>query len=158
PSPDGREAVVTFLINEGPLYSLRSVRVLYVTPDAVEQYRREILKDERADTAYLTPEQMRRIGRRPFSDEQVAGLLVIKPGDVYSEDKIRKSLDALRAAYGKLGYIFGAGHSETGRPQTVAVNPRPIRDEHVPEVDVLLFVSEGKPYLTGAVNVIGNDV
>ena len=32
PSPDGSEAIVTFLIAEGQLYNLRSVRILYNTP------------------------------------------------------------------------------------------------------------------------------
>lgn len=75
PSPDAREAIVEFLIEEGPLYTLRDVKVLAVD----------------ADEAVFTP-------------EQAAGLLPIQPGDVYSSRRIRDSVQALQQAYGKLGY------------------------------------------------------
>src|SRR5690606_4193382 len=79
PSPDGREAIVTFVIDEGPLYTLRSIQVLYTERSAITQYRSEVLNDPQAELVYLTPEQMRRIGRRPLSDEQVTGLMAFKP-------------------------------------------------------------------------------
>lgn len=154
PSPDGTEATVTYLIEEGPLYTLRSVRVLYTTADAVAQYKREILKDDRADLSYLTPDQMLQIGRRPLTDAQISGLLIIKPGDVYSEDKLRKSQEAITQAYGKLGYLLDSGRG----PMTVFINPQEVRDEKQPLVDLLLFLQEGKQYKTGQIIITGNDL
>jgi len=77
-SPDGREAIVTFVIDEGPLYTLRDVRI------------------ERAGG-----------GEEPlvFSDEQARGLMSVKPGDVYALLEVRRSVSAIRDAYRRLGYI-----------------------------------------------------
>lgn len=156
PSPNGKEASVTFEIDEGPLYTLRSVQVRYRNSAALEQYRRDVLKDEQAAIRALTAEQMRQIGRRAFTDEQISGLMAIKPGDVYSDDKLRKSIDAIERAYGKLGYVVPG---RTGiRSETVLINPQPIRDERRPEVDLILFITEGEPTLTGEIVVTGNDL
>ncbi len=163
PSPDGKEAIVTFGIEEGPLYNLRSIHVVYGgisgivgsdTDKAVSQYRDEVLHNPRADVEYLTADQMRQVGRRPFSDAQIAGLMSIKPGDVYSEDKLRKSQDAIKAAYGKLGTVVYIG----GKPESVALKINEVRDEKLPQVDILLFISEGKPYRVGEVIVTGDDL
>lgn len=82
PSPDQREAIITFLIDEGPQYTLRSVR------------------------AELDDGTGRPSGRAPtvFSVEQLVGLMSIKAGDAYSVDKLNQSLRAIRNAYGRLGY------------------------------------------------------
>jgi len=154
PSPDSREAIVTFIVDEGPLYSLRSVQVLYDNPEARTEYKERILKDPQADVPYLTPDQMRQIGRHAFSDQQIAGLMTIKPGSVYSEDKLRKSIAAIRVAYAKLGYIQTSGRD----PQPAQLDARPVRDAQAPQVDLILFIREGTPTLTGEVTVIGNDI
>jgi outer membrane protein insertion porin family len=78
PSPDGREAVVTFVIDEGPAYTMRSVRTQIAT----------------------TPEG----GTPVFSAEQLAGLMAIKPGDAYALDRLRRTESIIRGAYGKMGY------------------------------------------------------
>lgn len=152
PSIAGSEAIITFEIEEGPLYNVRSVQVLYTTPDARDEYRARILKDDRAEVPYLTPDQMRAIGRQPLSDAQVTGLIPLKPGDVYSEDKLRKSLDAIAAAYGKLGSIREGGR----QVETAFVDPQVIRAEEGPVVDVLLRIAEGQPTLTGEIKITGN--
>ncbi len=77
PSPNGREAIVTFLIDEGSRYTLRDVTLEGGAPDA------PLL----------------------FSSEQVIGLMEIKPGDVYSSSAIRRSITAIRNAYHQLGYV-----------------------------------------------------
>jgi outer membrane protein insertion porin family len=83
PSPDAREAIVTFLVDEGPRYTLRSIR------------------------AELRGEGGRPSGRPPtqFSTEQLAGLMLIKTGDAYSVDLLEKSMRAVNDAYGRLGYL-----------------------------------------------------
>lgn len=152
PSPNGREAIVTFHIDEGPLYTLRSVRVLYKTPEALNEFRASQPRDAKPTTA-LTPEQMAQLGRRSFSSEQVAGLMVIKPGDVYSDDKVRKSKESIRAAYGKLGHVV----ERLLGPQGVEVTTEIIRDENRPDVDLILIIDEGKPYKVGTITITGDD-
>jgi outer membrane protein insertion porin family len=155
PSPDGREVIVTFIIDEGPLYSLRSIQVLYTNPDAMRQYRAEVLGgDQRAELMYLTPEQMRRIGRRPLSDEQIKGLMAFKPGDVYSDDKLRRSITAVENAYAKLGAVL---ETERG-PVSARIITREVRDEQRPEIDLLVFIHEGLPTRTGELIITGNDL
>ncbi len=122
-APSGTEAIVTFLIDEGPRYTLRSVKA--VSADAKEIDGKQ--------PAVLSPAQL-------------AGLMQIKPGDVYSVDKINKSVDEVRNAYAKMGYV----DAEVGR--------RELRDEQQPLVDLLLVVNEGKRYRTGLVTIVGNDI
>ncbi len=116
PSPDGKEAVVTFVIDEGPVYTLKSVSVVYADPDS----------------------------QKVFSIEQLTGLMVIKPGDVFSDQKLRKSITAIRDAYGKMGYV------------DTQVNRRERRSEIAPEVDIVLVVDEGRRFKTGEVLIKGN--
>lgn len=117
PSPNGKEAIVTFLIDEGPVYTLRGVE-MQVPPD---------------ETPVFTPAQL-------------AGLMSIKPGDVYSQDKIRGSLQAIEAAYGKLGYT------------DVRVEKRELRDPDSPQVDILIIALQGEAYKTGLIEIQGNDI
>jgi outer membrane protein insertion porin family len=83
-SPDGKEAIVKFVLEEGPLYTLRSVKAE--------------LEGENGEL---------RSGRSPvvLSEDQIRGLMEIKAGDVYSIDKVRKSTDAVRNAYAAMGYV-----------------------------------------------------
>lgn len=117
PSPNGKEAIVTFLIDEGPVYTLRGVEMQ--TPGT--------------EVPVFTPAQL-------------SGLMSIKPGDVYSQDKIRVSLESIRAAYGKLGYT------------DVRVEKRELRDPDSPQVDILLLVQQGETFKTGLIEIQGNDI
>jgi len=74
-SRDGSEAIVEFLIDEGPRYTYRSLRVEFV---------------EGVDPV--------------FTVEQLTGLMTLRPGDVYGAADIRASVDAVRDAYGQLGH------------------------------------------------------
>lgn len=155
PAPNGREALVVFQVDEGPLYTLRRVEVYYATQEAVDEYRVRVLNNPRAEISYLTPEQMRQIGRRPFSREQIVGLMPIKPGDVYNQRGVRDGVRAIEEAYGKLGFIIEDRAFETA---TVRVAPREVRDENRPEVDLILFITEGTPVRTGQIVVGGNEI
>ncbi|MCA9290988.1 MAG: BamA/TamA family outer membrane protein [Phycisphaerales bacterium] len=79
-SPDGREAKVVFRIEDGRQYILRSAGAYRLTNDG-------------------------RAPLRVFSDLQIAAMLDIKPGDVYSADRVRKSSNAVADAYRILGYL-----------------------------------------------------
>jgi len=79
-SPDSKEAKVTFVVDEGRQYRLRSVEV-------------EGLGGE---------------GPKPlavFSPEQIRDLLSIHPGDIYSRYKLDKSVASLRESYMLLGHV-----------------------------------------------------
>ena len=81
PSPNGREAIITFVIDEGPLYTLRDLRVV---PEGAP------MTDDGMSLA-ITP-------------EQVAGLLPIKRGDAYGLRQARQAAEVLQRAYFRLGF------------------------------------------------------
>lgn len=76
PSPDGREAIVTFVVDEGPIYTLRDLRI--DVPEGAEP--------------------------SVYSVEQLRAMLAVKPGDVYSLDLVTRSIRAIQEAHGVLGY------------------------------------------------------
>lgn len=125
PSPDGSEAIVTFVVDEGPVYTLRSTRVIFFDgePGATEAIEDRI--------GVLTP-------------QQVDGLMVAKPGDVYSELRLRRSQEAIEGAYGAMGYA------------DIRVQRRDLRDGEKPEVDAVFIVRQGQPYRVGQVLIQGN--
>jgi outer membrane protein insertion porin family len=115
-SPDNREAKVTFVIEEGARYTLRSVM---------------------AETHLGEPLTV-------FAPEQIAALLEIRPGDVYSDDLLRKSREAILDAYGRIGY-YGT-----------RVEFRPSRASTHAEVDIIIEIVEGERATVGMVNIQGN--
>lgn len=77
PAPNGREAIVTYLIEEGPRYTLRSVKAVFGTED----------------------------NRPPvYTEAQLAGLIDIKPGDDYGVRALDQAVTTIEDAYGKQGY------------------------------------------------------
>ncbi|HRQ75354.1 MAG TPA: POTRA domain-containing protein [Phycisphaerales bacterium] len=117
-SPDNKEAKVVFRISEGPIYTLRSLRVInYQTGGAPEV----------------------------FTPDQLLALMEIRPGDVYSGDRIRNSIAAIEDAYGRIG-----------RANVRMEAREPIRVGPQPEVDLLLEIDEGMPTTVGLVHVQGN--
>ncbi len=114
-SPDAREAIVTFEIDEGPLYTFRSL----------------IAEHEEGDERVLSPEQLQ-------------GLMLLKPGDVFGEAKLAQSVDAIRDAYISMGYV----DAEVARSLR--------RDTDRPLVDVVLSIAEKRRYRTGRHIVRGN--
>lgn len=128
PSPDGKEAIVTFLIEEGQQYALRDVSVeLAAARDDEEQ------TDGRPQPTI-------------YSREQVQGLLGLKPGDSFSQKQLDDSVNAVRDAYFKLGYVDARATAVT------------LRDPEQPLVDVRVTVSEGRRFRTGMVYIQGNDL
>lgn len=80
-SPNAREAIVTFVIDEGRQYVLRNVIV-------------QGSQGEPASKALHV-----------FSEAQLKGLIPMKPGDVYEESQAEASVKAVRDAYRKIGYV-----------------------------------------------------
>jgi len=89
PSPDGREAIVTFVIDEGPVYTLREVEVLPARNGDAEL---DVL-----------------------SAEQVLGLLAIAPGDAFSVERVDASVERIRDGLRQMGYIDARVDRETFR-------------------------------------------
>lgn len=129
-SPDGTEAKVTFLIAEGPRYTLRSVR-----------------------TTDLDGQPL-----KVFAPEQIAAIMELKTGDVYSNDLLRKSIKAIQDSYGLMGYMLTEEDRRFYRVEdwNVLVRPTVLRVEDQPQVDLLLEILEGKQYRVGEVQIQGN--
>jgi outer membrane protein insertion porin family len=137
-APNAAEAVVTFVIDEGPLYTLRSVKAIRRgddQPAATAPRDADKPAERRADEAPTV-----------FTSEQLAALMPIKPGDVYSVDKITRAIDSVRNAYLRLGYV------------DATVERFELRDENSPQVDILLVVTEGRRFRTGLVEISGNSL
>lgn len=124
PAPNNREAIVEFLIAEGPVYTLGSVRA-------------EVRRGEGQSIEEFPP---------VFTSEQLAARMEIKPGDVYSINRLDTSVDQAIAAYQELGYY------------DVRIQRRELRDPEKPVVDLLLAISEGKPSKIGEIQIIGNEL
>lgn len=152
PSPDGREAIVTFVIDEDVPYTMRGVEVEF--PEYSDIFATEERAREFAGPAGRVEIVMEGAERRfgairpgPLSVEQVRGIMTIKTGDVYSADKLTQSIKLLEQALGKLGYT------------DVQVVRRELRDERSPQVDVLIVIrGVARPYKVGEVILKGNSL
>jgi outer membrane protein insertion porin family len=80
-SPNGREAAVTFIVDEGPQYTLRDVII-------------------RGADGSPASESL-----RVMSEDQIRGLFPVKPGSVYSEAEVARGVQAIRDAYFRMGYV-----------------------------------------------------
>lgn len=129
PAPTGSEAIVEFLIEEGDQATLRNVRVSYAPSD-----------------------------RGIFTPEQLVGLTQLKPGDVYSDAKLRKAIDEIKAAYGKLGYADVQVNRRDLRAQADDGVARIANVGNRGEVDLLLVIDEGQRFRTGLVEITGNTI
>lgn len=76
-SPNEKDAVVVFLIEEGRQYLVYQVRILPPAPDE----------------------------KRLLPEPQIRQYLDLAPGDIYSEDKNEKSAKMLEDLYGQLGFL-----------------------------------------------------
>jgi outer membrane protein insertion porin family len=154
PSPDGKEAIVTFLIAEGPLYTLRSVRLFYPERARYVGTMSEA-QAERADGEEVLrvgpPGTSQSVAVYPmgvFTPEQAMGLMQVKPGDVVNVRKMNRSIQILREAYERLGYVQEAAG--------LRITDHYLRDERLPLVDLLLEIREGERYRTGEIVIGGN--
>jgi len=120
PARNAREAIVTYLIEEGPLYTLRSIQT-------------DIETSQEGDTPVFAP-------------EQIAGLIGVKPGDVYAIETVERSITRVADAYGQMGYADA---------QVVRLERR---DEEQPVVDLIVAIAEGDRSMVGEVVIQGNSL
>ncbi len=119
PAPNGREAIITYLIEEGPLYTLRSIQVDIQSPPGANAV---------------------------YSQSQIAGLMSIHAGDVYSVRELDDSIQAIQSSYGQMGYA----DADVLRVEK--------RDPTDPLVDLIVVITEGVQYTIGEVIIQGNDL
>ena len=110
-SPDQQDAVVTFVIKEGPQYTVANVDIS---------------------------------GNDAFSDAQIRRTMTLKRGDVFSQDAVDNSQQAIEQLYGKLG------HMET----QVQIQRLFHGDE--PKVDLVVNLTPGASSRVGKVTLRGN--
>ncbi|MCZ6835646.1 MAG: outer membrane protein assembly factor BamA, partial [Planctomycetota bacterium] len=120
-SPGNREAKIVFLIQEGRQYRLGRVRA-----------RR--LEDGGA--------------LKVFSTAQLEALLEIKSGDVFQEELLDKSVEAVREAYGIMGYLEVRDRNN--------IRVRDVRTSPDAVVDLIIEIREGSPSKVGTVQINGN--
>ncbi len=130
-APNSKEAIVKFVLDEGPLYTIRSIKV-------------ELFGEGGEMRSAKSPKVM--------SQEQIAGLMEIKAGDVYGVEKVRRSLDTIKNAYLRMGYV------EDPQGGGLVVRGFELRDPASPVVDLLVLLREGEPYKTGVVGLKGNGI
>ncbi len=156
PAPNGKEAIISFVIDEGPVYTLRNIETVYA------EFSRTYPTIEKAQAAMQPGEKMIVLGPESataksggnimvyregqINSEQAKGLMLIKPGDVYSIEKLEKSSKILTNALGMMGYT------------EAKVERRERRDTEQPVVDIVLFLFQGKDFKTGEVIIQGNDI
>lgn len=122
-SPNLREAILVFTIDEGSVYTLRDVRV---------EFQGE--------------------GDTVFTDEQIRGLLTIRPGDVYGIKAVEDSMRSIERAYGQLGYVDVSQDRETlTHAELRAADGTPL-------VDMLIRVRPGERFKTGEVVIAGAEL
>ncbi|MBA4028435.1 MAG: outer membrane protein assembly factor BamA [Planctomyces sp.] len=127
-SPDNSEVILTFVVQEGPLYTIRGVRVVAVVPGLGE-----------TEPAVFSPEQVR-------------GLMELKPGDVAREDTRQRSLRAVLEAYLRQGYVDAQVNGG------LSVNDQLLRVPGTAQADLLVRITEGGRVRTGAVFTRGNEL
>jgi len=112
-SPDQEDAVVTFVVREGPRYTVAGVRVE---------------------------------GNALFADEQVKRRMALNRGDVFSQDKVQASQNALETMYGGLGFM-----------ETQVQIARLFHADQ-PKVDLVVEITEGAVSRVGTVTLRGNEL
>lgn len=83
-------------------------------------------------------------GNTLFSDKEIDTVFVARPGGVYSPEKLRQSMQAIKDLYGRKGYIDANVQYDTQL------------DSHEPLYNVTYQISEGEQYKIGMVRVFGN--
>ncbi|MBM4111968.1 MAG: outer membrane protein assembly factor BamA [Phycisphaerae bacterium] len=116
-SPDQKEAKLIFVISEGRQYRLRAARI-----------------EGPGGRGTL----------RVFDESQLQSLMVIRPGDVFQQNLVKRTLQSIETAYRVQGYI------------DVRVQEAYYRVGEAPEVDLLLMIDEGDSYDAGLIRIQGN--
>ena len=144
PSPNGREVIVEFLIEEGALYTLRKITATSATGEPLSV----------------------------FTEEQIQALAPIQPGDALAKPALDAAAAAIRDAYWRIGYVDAALQTSerrvTGEEDFVdrwrreGRDPRSfyqlLIDAETPRADLRLVIREGERFKAGEVVIRGNTI
>jgi len=144
PSPNGREVIIEFLVEEGELFTLRRIT---------------------AETATGEPLTV-------FTEAQLQALAPLKPGDALERPALEAAAAAVRDAYWRLGYVDARLDSserhvtgEEGFEELWRRSGRDPRafyelliDAETPQADLRLVIVEGERFRTGEVIIRGNTI
>ncbi len=83
-------------------------------------------------------------GNTLFSDKEIERVFLARPDEVYSPEKLRKTVEAVKDLYGRKGYI----------DTSVQYEMRIAEDKQI--YNVHFQIEEGQPYKIGLIRVIGN--
>ncbi|MCB9840906.1 MAG: BamA/TamA family outer membrane protein [Phycisphaeraceae bacterium] len=152
PSPNGREVIVTFLIDEGEQFTLRNVGVFYPTVESesfeTEGEARAALDEGEELIGVPLDEGFRYVVFRPepFTSAQVEGLIKLKRGAAYGTRDADESVEDVLTAL----YALGHADARVNRVERRAIDSA--------EVDLILQIVPGPAYRTGLVQDSGNDI
>ncbi len=121
---------------------VRVDRLIDLSPDSTEAKVTFLIIEGRRFTLRSIQTEPDPLG--VFSQEQIEALVVIRPGDIYLRDKIRRSQAIVQDAYGLMGYL------------DVRIDATELRSGDAPEVDLLLEIDEGQRSMVGLVEITGN--
>jgi len=158
-----RSKAYVFILRKGELNreqldaDTASLRVFYQDSGYLDAQigRRIILSPDQKDAAveFFIDEgriyaigSVRVEGNRIFSQQQIIEAMLIKVGDVFSSERVRRSNQAVTDMYGKLGFIEARLQIDR------------LFHEKQPKVDLVLKIDEGLPYIVGTVSVRGNQL
>jgi outer membrane protein insertion porin family len=83
-------------------------------------------------------------GNRVFTDAEVESRFLVRPEGVYSPEKLRNTVQAIKEMYGRKGYIDAHVQYES------------ILQENEPVFNVKFLIEEGEQYKIGLIHVFGN--
>jgi outer membrane protein insertion porin family len=92
-------------------------------------------------------------GNKIVKSEGLRPLYKLKPGEWYSEKRIRDGLRKTQEIYGRFGYFEFTGYPDL-KPQQAATGPMAGPVE--PTVDVTMQLQEGEQYLVNRITFVGN--
>jgi outer membrane protein insertion porin family len=134
------ESLRSYYLDRGYLeFSIESTQVS-ITPDKKEIY---ITISINEGDRYLVS-SVKLAGDLTLSDEEFRNVVKIKPGDIFSREKVNESTKAIADKLGAQGYAFAN------------VNAAPELDKEKRQVAFTIFVDPGKRTYVRRINITGN--
>jgi outer membrane protein insertion porin family len=134
------EKLKSFYMNRGYLeFAVESTQVS-ISPDKQDVF----ITININEGARYQVSSVKLAGDFTISEEELSQLVVVKPGDVFSREKLNESNKAISERLGKEGYAFAN------------VNAAPEIDKEKRQVAFTIFVDPGKRVYVRRINVAGN--
>ncbi len=134
------EILRSYYLDRGYLRFDISSTEVSITPDNRDIYITiDVLEGER-----YTVSDVQLAGEFPVPEEELARLVAIHPGEIFSRRKVVKSIDNIQRRLGDQGYAFAK------------INPIPQVDDETREVALTLFVDPGQRVYVRRIRFVGN--